>query len=182
MKNHICKICKKEFIKTGTYQLYCSLSCKNKAYYQCNHEKILNRVKKYQLIHKEEILFKVRENYRIHNKERREHQKNRLKSDISFRLRHNLRVRIHDVIKYNYKSASTMQLIGCSIEKLKEHLQRQFRLGMTWNNYGQWEIDHIKPCIFFDLSKLEEQNKCFNYKNLQPLWMKENRSKSSKIL
>jgi len=67
----------------------------------------------------------------------------------------------------------------------KEYLQNQFKKGMTWKNYGKgkrkWCVDHIKPCCSFDLSKPEEQKKCFHYTNLQPLWAKENRQKGVKL-
>jgi hypothetical protein len=43
-----------------------------------------------------------------------------------------------------------------------------------------WHIDHIKPCSTFNLSIKEEQLKCFNYENLQPLWWFENLEKSNK--
>ena len=55
---------------------------------------------------------------------------------------------------------------------------------MSWDNHGfgddKWHIDHIIPCSNFDLTKKEEQKKCFNYKNLQPLWQKDNLSKGNK--
>ena len=51
-----------------------------------------------------------------------------------------------------------------------------------WDNYGEWHIDHIKPCAKFDLTKLEDQKKCFNYTNLQPLWAIDNYKKRDKIL
>lgn len=42
---------------------------------------------------------------------------------------------------------------------------------MNWQNWGTvWELDHILPCVSFDLTKLEEQQKCFHYTNLQPLF------------
>lgn len=50
---------------------------------------------------------------------------------------------------------------------------------MTWQNYGQWHVDHIRPCASFDLSKPEEQRACFHYANLQPLWGEENLRKTS---
>lgn len=73
-----------------------------------------------------------------------------------------------------------MFLIGCEIDYLLYHIQEQFNPGMTWDNYGDWHIDHIKPCANFDLSKPEEQRKCFNYTNLQPLWAEENLIKGKK--
>lgn len=55
---------------------------------------------------------------------------------------------------------------------------------MTWENYGfyGWHIDHIKPCDSFDLMNSKEQEKCFNYRNLQPLWAEENFKKSNKVV
>jgi hypothetical protein len=51
---------------------------------------------------------------------------------------------------------------------------------MNWENQGEWHIDHILPCASFDLTKEEEQRKCFHYTNLQPLWAKDNMIKGSK--
>jgi hypothetical protein len=89
----------------------------------------------------------------------------------------NLRSRIVLALKGNPKLETTMKLVGCSVEFLKQHLEKQFKKDMSWSNYGKWHIDHIKPCSKFDLSKPEEQRKCFHYTNLQPLWAKENYSK-----
>ena len=82
----------------------------------------------------------------------------------------------------NPKLETTMKLVGCSIDKLKQHLEKQFKKRMSWDNYGLggWEIDHIKPCAKFDLSKPEEQRKCFHYTNLQPLWAIDNKIKKDK--
>ncbi len=72
------------------------------------------------------------------------------------------------------KAKKTIKLLDCTIPELKKYLEKQFKKGMTWNNYGKWHVDHIRPCCKFDLSKPEEQLKCFNYTNLQPLWAEEN--------
>ena len=77
---------------------------------------------------------------------------------------------------------ATEKLLGCTFEYFIEYLQRLFKVGMTWKNYGKWHIDHIKPCASFDLSKLEAQKKCFHYTNLQPLWAEENLKKGAKII
>lgn len=53
---------------------------------------------------------------------------------------------------------------------------------MTWANYGEWHIDHILPCASFNLSDYKEQQKCFHYTNLQPLWAVDNYKKHDKII
>ena len=75
-----------------------------------------------------------------------------------------------------------MQLIGCSVNELKEHIQNQLKDNMTFDNYGQWEIDHIKAITLYDLNNENEMYECFNYKNLQPLWREDNIKKSNKII
>jgi len=72
-------------------------------------------------------------------------------------------------------------MLGCTINELWIHLEKQFKQGMTRQNHGKWHIDHIIPCVSFDLTKPEEQSKCFHYTNLQPLWASENLAKGSKI-
>jgi len=55
---------------------------------------------------------------------------------------------------------------------------------MKWSNYGGrtgWQIDHIIPCAKFDLTDVKEQQKCFHYLNLRPLWGKDNQNKAAKI-
>ena len=100
------------------------------------------------------------------------------------RLRNDLRKRILNALNGKDKSAKSMELIGCDINCLREHLESQFKDGMTWENRGLhgWHIDHIIPCASFDLSKEDEQKKCFHYTNLQPLWAKENLRKSDSII
>lgn len=66
--------------------------------------------------------------------------------------------------------------IGCDSFVFRFHIERQFRDGMTWDNYGDfWEIDHIKQRKEFDLTKKAQYLECSHYKNLRPLLRKENR-------
>lgn len=101
--------------------------------------------------------------------------------DLGWRIKRSAAKRIWDAVRgISKKDARTLLLLGCTVEELKAHLQNQFLPGMSWDNYGQWHIDHIRPCASFDLTDPEQQRQCFNFKNLQPLWAKDNLSKGAK--
>lgn len=104
------------------------------------------------------------------NKYALDYQNNRRKTDSKFALLVRLRSRLYRLISRGHKAASTLELIGCDLDFLKQHLENQFVEGMTWENKHLWDIDHIIPCYFFDLDKEEDQRKCFHYSNLRPLW------------
>ena len=97
------------------------------------------------------------------------------------RIAANLRSRMRKLLKGKVKSAKALELLGCSAEEWKVHLEQQFSDGMNWDNYGDWEIDHIKPCASFNLELEEEQKACFHYSNTQPLWQPDNASKGCKF-
>jgi len=101
-------------------------------------------------------------------------------NQVIFRIVDNLRIRTLPYIKF-LKTQNRM-LIGCNDEQLENHLKSKFTEGMTMENYGEWEVDHIMPISKFDLTNEEEIRKCFHYTNLQPLWMKDNRHKYNKII
>jgi hypothetical protein len=155
----------------------------NKLYYRkykITHKKeLLEYSKEYKLNHKQEKQIYMKE-YRQKNREQINKYNRIYRKDIQKRLIKNLRKRIWDALKYNYKSITTMKLVGCSIEHLKSHLEKQFTSGMSWSNYGKWHVDHIRPCVSFNMKQKSEQLKCFNYKNLQPLWALDNVIKSDK--
>lgn len=108
-----------------------------------------------------------------------DYARNREKRDVHFKVVRRLRNRIYSLVKGG-KSKRTLELLGCSIEELKTHLESQFTEGMSWDNYGIWHIDHKKPCAAFDLEKQEQQKICFHYTNLQPLWKLDNLRKGDK--
>ena len=99
-----------------------------------------------------------------------------------FKLKDQLRHRIYKALKGYSKSKKTLELLGCSLDFLRLYLQSKFQPGMSFSNYGKWHIDQIIPCARFNLQDPEEQKKCFNWKNLQPLWAEENIKKSDKII
>lgn len=97
----------------------------------------------------------------------------------------NLRTRLWYALKAQgvEKQFKTFDLIGCSPDFLKGYLEAKFEEGMSWDNYGPdgWHIDHMIPCVSFDLTDPEQQKACFHYTNLQPLWASDNISKGGKV-
>jgi len=149
-----------------------------------NKDDIAAKYKEWYKINKESVLAYKKEWGKRNKEHCREHQKqymkNRCKTDVNFRILCNYRGRIYKAIKENAKSECTTKIIGCTIEELKQHLENQFSEGMTFENYGKWHIDHVKPCSLFNLENEADQRECFNYKNLQPLWAIDNIIKSNK--
>jgi hypothetical protein len=115
---------------------------------------------------------------------RRTYKKNRCETDINFRLAQNLRKKIFITLRYGRKYNHSLELLGCSIDDARNHIERQFQSGMTWDNWAMhgWHIDHIIPIASFDLSDEAQQKQCFHYTNLQPLWALDNHRKSDKII
>ena len=109
----------------------------------------------------------------------------RYAADPSLRLESKLRRRawlcVDRLAKGYGKQTGWIDLLGCTYETLKQHIEGMFKPGMTWNNKSKagWGPDHIKPCVCFDLSDEVQLRQCFHYTNLQPLWYHENLSKNS---
>ncbi len=139
-----------------------------------NREKSIRRLAAWYKANKKEALRKAN----IYIKSRR-------RTDVQFRLRTNLSARLRLAVHEagTGKHANTMALVGCSIEELRLYLESKFLPGMTWDNYGLfgWHIDHIRPCVSFDLTKPEEQRRAFAYTNLQPLWATDNLKKGDSL-
>lgn len=80
----------------------------------------------------------------------------------------------------NPKPKTTMALVGCSVVDLRRHIESLFLPGMTWSNRSLWHVDHIRPCVSFDISNAEQLSACFHFTNLRPLWAHDNMVKHSK--
>jgi hypothetical protein len=111
-------------------------------------------------------------------------QRNKWYEKPENKIAHNARARIRLALKGRDKSASTMELVGCTFEFLKKHIESLFLSGMTWENHAfrGWHVDHIIPCDSFDLADPEQQKKCFHFSNLQPMWWRDNISKGNRTL
>ena len=159
------------------------ISAYNKEYAQKNKEAI-NKKRKARLIEKKEQISEATKAWKEKNKDyirkyNREYSSKRYKSDPIYKLKINQRTRTRAVLKSS-KFAKTHELLGCSFDELKIHIESLFIDGMNWDNMGEWHIDHIMPLAAFNLNLLEAQKIAFNYKNLQPLWAIDNLKKGAK--
>jgi hypothetical protein len=101
--------------------------------------------------------------------------------DPHFKLRKNLRERLRNALLGRARKGSAVGDLGCSIQELKIHLEKLFLSGMSWENYGEWHIDHIKPLSSYNLTVREQLLDACHYTNLQPLWATDNLRKSDKL-
>lgn len=118
------------------------------------------------------------------NNYHREWKAKKAQSDPQYKLKINISRRIRyelHTLNKGRKISRTIELIGCSIEDLKAHIERQFAPGMSWENYGKvWHIDHRIPCATWDLANEFESKCCWNYRNLQPMLASDNLRKKDK--
>jgi hypothetical protein len=144
-------------------------------------EVLIEKGKKYILIYRDEIKKQESVKKLSNLEKRRIYEKIRKAHDPLFLLSTKLRSKISIIFKSKKicKSEATKELLGCDFIFAKQHIESNFKKGMHWDNYGDWHIDHKYP-----LSKAKTEKEIielFNYKNLQPLWAKENMIKKSKI-
>ena len=194
-----CNKCKKtknflDFHKDRTHKDGLRSLCKSciRQYQHQNKEQIFKKTKEYRKNNKEKIR-ETKRKYRERNRESvraasSKRQNIRWKTDIEFKLRHIIRVRLGKALKNNQKVGSGVDDLGCSIMQLKEFLEKQFYNHpvtsevMNWSNHRHdgWHIDHIKPLSSFNLTDRKQFLEACHYTNLQPLWALENLRKGAK--
>lgn len=91
---------------------------------------------------------------------------------------------IHQAIREQKSGRKWESLVDYSLDQLVAHLERQFLKGMSWQNMGEWHIDHIVPKSSFDYASAEnpEFKACWALTNLRPMWAEDNQKKHAKIL
>lgn len=169
---------------------------KSKKWREANKEHVKNKMKEWLENNKEHKKQKDRE-YRIQNWDKkktynREYAKKKyheMKNDpacthefAQHKIKKNTSRRIREMLGQK-KSQKCLDYVGCSLDKLKNHLEKTMEDGMHWRNYGEsktfgkkyaWHIDHIIPCDAFDFNHLVEKYACFHYKNLRACWWDDN--------
>jgi hypothetical protein len=135
--------------------------------------------------HRKEYLKQYREKNKEKIKEvKRTYQKEKRHTDPIYKLISNFRTAIYTVLKENKldKYTNYFNMVGYTAEQLKSHLEVQFKEGMTWENYGEWHVEHIKPISSFTFETCEDEEFkiCWSLDNLQPMWGIENIKKGNK--
>ena len=122
------------------------------------------------------------EEYKSKNKIR---QNNRYKTDPVYRLNKCMHSNVSGCITskgLRKRNRKWEELVGYTKKDLMQHIESKLKEGMTWNNYGEWHIDHIKPKSWFRYSSTDDKEfkECWALSNLQPLWANENKSKGNR--
>ena len=107
----------------------------------------------------------------------REREKIHMTYDKQFRLAKYLRTTIYAALKNNSGEGKATEFLGCSIAEYKKYITGLFTKGMSWDNHGDWHIDHINPIFKHDLTDKEQFMKAAHYTNTQPLWAADNIAK-----
>lgn len=150
----------------------------SKEWRQKNREQIKKKKAVYFQKNKKRIQARVRRNYAYvlaYQNKRRQDPKIRLNASISESVRY--------CLKYGKNGLGWEELVGYTLNQLIKHLEKQFKLGMSWNNYGKWHVDHKVPVSAFNFTSSEhiDFKRCWALKNLQPLWARENFSKHATL-
>jgi hypothetical protein len=158
----------------NTSCINCRKNARSKFYYE-NSAEIYERKKEY-----------IKNNRRKILDRQKKYVKKRKEEDPIFKLTMTLRNRIKNFMKCKGISKKinkkTIEMVGCGPTELKEHIEKQFMDGMSWENHGPkgWHLDHIIPLI--SAKTEEDMFKLNHYTNLQPLWAKDNLKKGKKIV
>jgi hypothetical protein len=186
-----CKSCIKNNYKKKdlTIEQKEQLRITNKNWRESNKEYLKIKKKEYYENNKEHCILKAKTNY-LNNKEKYNETKrvyivNKLKNNSNFKFKSSIsnliRCSFYRACNGTYKKSNkTEEILGCSISEFSLYLQKQFKDGMSFENYGKWHIDHIIPLA--SAKNEEEIIKLNHYTNLQPLWASDNIKKSNKLI
>jgi len=189
----ICKDCNNKFLAKRITKKRCPL-CHKKAHALCSQKYFQNNKETIMKKHTPKIMewyYKYKDKINKRRKERlkdpyfgdlkRQYWRDRYNTIPLVKIKMNVSSLIYHALQRQLlkKNHHTKELCGCSWDVLMEHIESQFKEGMSWENHGEWHIDHIRPCVSFNLCDPQELFKCFHYTNLQPLWKKDNLMKSS---
>lgn len=107
----------------------------------------------------------------------------RRRNDPAMRVKQNISRSIRKAMRRTTtrKNARTHEFLGCTIPGFMGYLEKQFLPGMSWDNYGQWQIDHIIPVSRFPMDEPVAVRHAYNYRNCRPEWRVPNMIKGDKL-
>ena len=159
-----------------------SVKAYHRRLYLSNREERVNKAK----IRYWEDPEKYRSWYRSHAKRNRSYInkrcRERYREDASFRVRESVRGFLNRTLRASgdRKTSSTYDILGYTVEGLTLRIGFQMKPGMSWDNYGEWHIDHKIPISRF-VNKGETRPHIINaLSNLQPMWAEENMRKGAR--
>jgi hypothetical protein len=186
VKEFTCDYCGKVFITNRTQtrrkSKFCSTQCQRKTSYIKNKETINNNSKRNYYKNLDKVTKRHFEWRKNNSKKIRDYFNHRMKTDPMFACKQKTRDLVMKAFKRQgwTKKSRTLEIIGCSYEQFRQHLESQFVEGMTMLNHGRWHIDHKIPLA---TAKTEaDVIRLCHYTNLQPLWAIDNIRKGSKVL
>ena len=151
-----------------------------KKYRLDNKEHLLKKESEYREINREKIR-RIDKIYREANREKLyEIRKNKINNNPLLKSKERIRILIaNSITKMGYtKKSRTHEILGCSFEFFKEYIDLQFKDDMSWDNHGEWHLDHKIPISYSESEQdLIDLN---HYSNFQPLWAMDNLSKGNK--
>lgn len=175
---------KKEYFKEYYQQNKEQIKESRKEYYQQNKEQIKEYGREYRGQNKEKIKEDQRE-YKEQNKEKiNEYNRNRYATDDNFKTLILCRSMLQRTLKAtnSTKDTRTKEMLGYCNKQLKESIESKFLAGMSWDNYGDWHIDHIYPVIRYIKDGIEDPSIINALDNLIPMWAEHNMEKGERTL
>jgi len=178
----LCKRCANVYFKKYYKDNKADLREKHEAYRKANKERIAKYKKQWRIDNKKRVA-EYGKQWKEDNKERlakkrQEYEKERRAADPIYRIVRNMRCRMNHALNGTAKLSSSVELLGCTPDQWRDHLESQFTEGMAWGQHGRWQVDHVIPCAAFDLTKKKHQRYAFHWSNTQPLWTEANLKKS----
>lgn len=149
-----------------------------------NKEAIRAREKEYNKRNKDRIKYLGKKYYEENKDKFLEHSRKRyarVKDDIDFRLKKVMRQNLRRLMIDPSIKSSTPIMLGYDSVELRRHMESLFTEGMSWDNYGEWHIDHIIPIDWFLKNGIKEASIINELKNLQPLWAEDNLEKKASL-
>jgi len=155
-----------------------------KQYRQDNAEQIKEQKKQYYKDNAEQIKEAMKQYFQENKEQRYEYYRNRYVTDESFKTACICRSMLRRTLNAtnSTKDTSTYEALGYCNDELKQNIESKLLQGMSWDNYGEWHIDHKYPVSRYVQNGITDPSVINSLDNLIPMWDHHNMSKSAMTL